>query len=68
MITYLMKFDEGELEAIYSCIERDETEVGALSGLDREADALQRVVNKVCANKIGPDAHPSGAIGVLYET
>lgn len=64
MTTFLMKLTEHELEAIYLLIERDPKPPEAF---DLDHDSLQSVVEKIGYNKIGPNAHPSGAIGVLYE-
>lgn len=63
MTTYLMKFTEEEIEVIYLAFEAAQPDT---------FDAVQEpvaetVIGKCCANKIGPDAHFEGAIGVLYE-
>lgn len=62
MTTYLMKFTEEELEVIYLLAERDQSEWEY-----SQDEAIKRVIDKVCANKIGPGAHFTGAIGVLYD-
>jgi hypothetical protein len=66
MTTYLMKFTEPELEVIYEAVSNLSSD--DIQRIGHEADAAaDSVIDKVTANKIGPDAHFSGAIGVLYD-
>lgn len=60
---YLMVLDEEELEVIYLLIENDDNRGWEIA----QEDAIKRIITKVCANKIGMGAHPTGAIGTVYD-
>jgi hypothetical protein len=55
---WLMRFTDDELEAIYTAVElappRAEYE-----------ERWEAIIDKVCADKIGPGARPVGAVGAV---
>lgn len=63
-VIYLMKFTGEELEVIYKLAEAAPT----VPAVDFAEDAvISSIIDKVCADSIGPKAHPVGAIGTAYD-